>query len=71
MKHNEGSDSSIVKSIRDRSPSIGVSYLRIRAGLLVGRLNDWTLRLNAKSASDRWIREVCWSELERRKELDQ
>lgn len=44
--------------------------LRIRAGLLVGRMEVYGLKVNARSADDPWIREVCRLELERRKELE-
>lgn len=44
--------------------------LRIRAGLLVGRLSYKTLTNNARHATDHWIRECCRLELERRKELE-
>jgi hypothetical protein len=44
---------------------------RIRAGLRVGRMEVFGLKVNARSAEDPWIREVCRLELERRKELEQ
>lgn len=44
--------------------------LRVRTCLLVGRLRDDTLKVNATQATDPWIRECCRLELERRKELE-
>lgn len=43
---------------------------RIRAGLLVDRMEVFGLKVNARSAEDPWIREACRLELERRKELE-
>lgn len=43
---------------------------RLRAGLLVGRVEEFTLVVNARHCDDPWIREMCRFELERRKELD-
>ena len=44
--------------------------LRIRAGSMVGRIQHFVLIVNARSASDPWIRELCRLELERRKDLE-
>lgn len=70
MNPNKSDSAGIVKSIVAGEARYGVNGMRIRAGMRIGRLNEFTLRTNAKSASDRWIREVCWRELERRKELE-
>ncbi len=43
---------------------------RVRAGSMVGRIPHFTLVVNARSASDPWIRELCRLELERRKDLE-
>ena len=61
-------------SATKRDPAIiyhSAKRVRIRAGSRVGRMSDISLRVNANSASDPWIRDVCKRELERRKELEQ
>ena len=44
--------------------------MRVRAGSMVGRMQRFVLAVNAHSASEPWIRELCRLEIERRKELE-
>lgn len=40
--------------------------LRLRAALMVGRMDEWKLRVNARQTTDPWIAALCQAELERR-----